>query len=146
MCALRAREAGIGLAGQLLVYPSVSLVRSWPSYEENGRGHLLELPTMAWFTEQYVPDPAQRAHPEASPLEAPSLAGVAPAVVVVASHDPLRDEGLAYAARLQAEGVPTTLVCGEGLVHGFFSHTALSAKADAVVAEAHAAARRLLHG
>ena len=56
---------------------------------------------MAWFWDHYVPDEAERVHPHASPLRASSHGGLPPAYIVLAHHDPLRDEGLAYAAKLQ---------------------------------------------
>ena len=74
---------------------------------------------MGWFWDHYLPDPAQRVHPDASPLRAESLAGVAPATVVVCELDPLLDEGVAYARKLKAAGVPVRLSTYQGMIHGF---------------------------
>ena len=101
--ALRAREAGgPEIALQVLVYPIVDCDLTRPSYAEHTDTKLiLNTPEMAWFWDHYVPNAAERAHPYASPIRASTLAGLPPAYIVVAQHDPLRDEGLAYAAALK---------------------------------------------
>ena len=78
-------------------------------------------PTIAWFEAQYLPRAEDADHPWASPLLAPTLAGLPPAHVVIAGCDPLRDEGLAYVDRLRADGVPVTGGVYEGMFHGFFN-------------------------
>jgi acetyl esterase len=141
--ALRARDAGLPVAAQLLVYPAVSHSRHWPSYDENGEGLLLDRRAMRFFTDHYLPDPGQRSHPWASPVEA-DLTGVAPAVVAVADHDPLRDEGLAYVERLRAAGVPVELVVARGQVHAYEAFAPAIPSAEQAVVQAHAAMRGLL--
>jgi acetyl esterase len=74
---------------------------------------------MVWAYEQYVPDPAQRANPLVSPLQAPSLRGLPPAVVVTAEFDVLRDEGRRYADRLETDGVPVVRHHFATAIHGF---------------------------
>ena len=107
---------------QLLVYPATDLTRSMPSHRTFARGYLLEEETIRWFLEQYLSDPARDVHdPLGSPLATHDLRGVAPAYVVTAGFDPLRDEGEAYARELESAGVTVTLRCEEDLVHGFFS-------------------------
>jgi acetyl esterase len=74
---------------------------------------------MQWFWDHYVPDAAQRDDPDASPLRADDLAGVAPAFVASAECDPLRDEAEAYGERLRAAGVPVKVRRYDGLAHGY---------------------------
>jgi len=81
--------------------------RDSPSYRENATGFYLEAENMRWYWDQYAPDEASRTAPDASVVHAPDLAGLPPALVVSAEFDPLRDEADAYAARLEAAGVPT---------------------------------------
>ncbi|MFZ4519028.1 MAG: alpha/beta hydrolase [Microthrixaceae bacterium] len=119
--ALRARDAGgPALRLQALVYPVCDLVHDaarFPSLRTNGEGYLLTAATMRFFADQYVPDPERRREPGASPLRVEDLSGVAPALVVVAGFDPLRDEGEAYAAALAAAGVEVRLERFDGAVH-----------------------------
>jgi acetyl esterase len=141
-CALRARdEDGPRLAGQLLVYPVLDADFTRDSYVTNGQGLLLGPPEMAWFWDHYLPAPEGRAHHLAAPLRAADLAGLPPAVLVVADLDPMRDEGLAYAARLTEAGVLLRLRHVPGLVHGFLRFSArvpaAAAEASAIAAELH---------
>ncbi|VIO66641.1 Carboxylesterase NlhH [Bradyrhizobium ivorense] len=127
--ALACRDAGIKLAGQLLVYPVTDVVGNFadptenarfPSRAENAEGYFLTRATMEWFCGHYLAEMADGADWRVSPLRAKSLAGVAPAVVTTAWFDPLRDEGHAYARALKAAGVPVRYHEGEGLIHGYF--------------------------
>ncbi len=127
--ALAARDAGIKLAAQLLVYPATDLFGNFadktenarfPSRDENAEGYFLTRAVMEWFAGHYLADKAHGADWRASPLRAKNLAGVAPAVVTTAWFDPLRDEGAAYAKALSAAGVPVKYHAGEGLIHGYF--------------------------
>jgi acetyl esterase len=128
VCALLARDAGApDLTMQVLVYPVTDCDFETSSYRENGVGYLLTAEDMQWFFACYSAD-ADPADWRISPLRAPGLRGVAPAIVVTAEFDPLRDEGRAYAARLVAEGVPVVERRYDGLIHGFFG---LSAAFDA---------------
>ncbi|HEY8583445.1 MAG TPA: alpha/beta hydrolase [Capillimicrobium sp.] len=122
--ARRARDAGGPLpAFQALIYPAVDFTARRPSRQRFGQGFVLTDERMDFFEERYVPEPAQKAHPDASPLLADDLAGLPPAYVAVASADPLLDEGEAYAHALRAAGVPTALHRHPHL-HGFLSMTA----------------------
>jgi acetyl esterase len=119
--AVMARDhGGPTLAGQLLVYPLVAADFDTESYRLFGKGYYNPKPALQWYWDCYVPSPADRAHPYVSPLQA-NLRGLPPAVVVIAGHDPLRDEGLSFDAGLQAAGVRTVQLCYEGGVHGFMS-------------------------
>ena len=115
--ALMARDAGIDLAAQLLVYPHVDVDDVSPSMTENGEGYLLTKETMDWFMHNYQPDALDW---RASPLLAESHQGVAPAVVITAEFDPLRDQGIAYARKLEAAGVDVTHTNYDGMIHAFF--------------------------
>ena len=120
--ARRARDAGVPeLAGQILVYPATDTDFSRPSYSEPENQTFLTTEFMQWFWDHYLPDPARRSTPDASPLRAESLAGLPPALVVTGEHDVLRDEGEAYADRLRAEGVAVEHHRWPGQMHAFFS-------------------------
>lgn len=119
--ALMARDrGGPDLAAQLLLYPVIAADFDTESYRLFGSGYYNPRPALRWYWDQYVPDTADREHPYASPLNA-SLIGLPPAVVVLAGHDPLRDEGMAYADALSAAGVPTVRYPFEGGIHGFMT-------------------------
>ncbi len=120
---LMARDrGGPEIAYQLLIYPVTAPARGtrFASYEENADGYLLTRAAMEWFWDLYLAKPEDGKNPYASPLEADDLSGLPPAMVVTEEYDPLRDEGQAYAKRLQEAGVPTKLVHYDGLIHGFF--------------------------
>jgi acetyl esterase len=119
--ALMARDrGGPGLAGQLLLYPMIAADFDTESYRLFGKGFYNPKPALQWYWDQYVPSHLDRRNPYASPLHA-DLAGLPPAVVIIAGHDPLRDEGMAYADALNAAGVPTARCHYEGGVHGFMT-------------------------
>ncbi len=141
--ALRAREAGgPDITLQVLVYPIVDCDLTRPSYVEcSGSNLILNMAEMAWFWDHYVPDEAEREHPHASPIRASSLEGLPPAYIVIAHHDPLRDEGAAYAAALEAAGVPVTVTMHDDQIHAFFVLVNLLDSADRAVAAAGAAIR-----
>jgi acetyl esterase len=132
VAAIRARDnGGPGLAGQVLLYPVTDSDSSRASYLEPENQSFLTTEFMQWFWNHYVPEPALRTHPEASPLRTASLAGLAPALVVTAEHDILRDEGEAYAARLEESGVDVEHHRWPGQMHAFFSMVnVLPASAD----------------
>jgi acetyl esterase len=119
--ALMARDrGGPHLAGQLLVYPVIAADFHTESYRLFGQGYYNPKPALQWYWDQYVPEVADRADPHASPLAA-DLRGLPATVVVIAGHDPLRDEGVAYADALEAAGVTVTRLFYEGGVHGFIT-------------------------
>ncbi len=118
--ALMARDAGgPALALQALLYPVTDVAAESRSYADLADGYLLTREGMRWFIAHYLDRAAEGGDWRASPLRATSLAGVAPALVVTAGFDPLRDEGDAYAARLREAGVSVDHVCFGGMIHGF---------------------------
>ena len=143
--ARRARDRGAPkVAFQLLLYPATDANLDTPSYLENARGYLLTRDAMAWYWDQYVPEPARRLDPDAAPLRARDLAGLPPALVITAGYDPLRDEGEAYARRLDAAGVPVTLSRYPGMIHGFLRRHALFDQGKAALVEVADALRHAL--
>ncbi|MFF4341033.1 alpha/beta hydrolase [Kitasatospora sp. NPDC001540] len=119
---LLARErGGPALRHQLLVYPNTDHAADTPSVREHDDPLLFNRRSVAWYWGHYLADPADGAHPLASPLRAPSLAGLPPATVITAEYDPLRDEGELYAEALRAAGVPVELRRYDGMPHGFFA-------------------------
>lgn len=135
VCALRARDrGGPALSAQILVYPVTDCDMTTASYEEfGGDDQFLTSLDMAWFFDHYVPDPAKRESPEVSPLRAPDLSRLPPAIVVTAGHDPLLDECLAYIAQLDAAGVPVTHRHYGDMTHAFFSFTGVFERAGEAV-------------
>lgn len=131
--ARRARDRnGPAIALQVLVYPVADADLDNASYSDPANQLLLTRDAMAWFWGHYVPEAAQRAEPDASPLQAGDLSGLPPALVLTAEHDVLRDEGEAYAAKLQAAGVPVELTRYPGQMHGFFTLLMLPGGAGAI--------------
>lgn len=129
--AQRAKAAGgPALAAQILVYPVTDCDLDTPSYLAPENQLLLTKEGMIWFWDHYVPVPEQRLDPSASPLRAPDLSGLPPAIVLTAEYDPLRDEGLAYAERLQKAEVPVRHLRADGQMHGFFSFPGILPGAD----------------
>jgi len=116
-CLLARDAGGPKIALQLLVVPVTEYLPDNASYRENGDGYYLTRGFMEWFFELYKPDPTDW---RAFPAVALSLAGLPPALVLTAEFDPLRDEGEAYAQRLEAEGVPVTLRRFNETIHQFF--------------------------
>jgi acetyl esterase len=119
--ALMARDrGGPELAGQLLLYPVIAADFDTESYRLFGQGYYNPKPALQWYWDQYVPAAADRTHAYASPLRA-DLHGLPPAIVVIAGHDPLHDEGVAYADALETAGVSVTRLSYQGGVHGFLT-------------------------
>jgi acetyl esterase len=137
LLAVRARDnGGPPLRYQLLVYPATDLTMSYPSHTENGDGYMLTNDATAWFLGHYLGPDKDPKHPSLSPHHIDDLSGLAPALIITAEFDPLRDEGEAYAARLQDSGVPVDLRRYDGMIHGFFQMGGVTSVADSAVSDA----------
>jgi acetyl esterase len=101
-------RGGPKICFQLLLVPGTDMEHDYPSYRENAEGFGLTRNTMRWFGKNYFPDPAQRLHPQASPLRAASLAGLPPAAILTAEFDPMRDEGEASARPVCRSAISVT--------------------------------------
>jgi acetyl esterase len=134
VCALLARDrGGPDLALQVLVYPVCDCRFDTGSYAANGVGLLLETEQVRWFFDCYTNGTTDPADWHISPMRAPDLRGVAPAVVLTAEFDPLRDEGEEYAQRLRAAGIAVEQRRFDGMIHGFFGlSAAFDASRDAI--------------
>jgi acetyl esterase/lipase len=138
--ALMARDrGGPEIAFQLLVYPVTDANFETSSWRENAEGYGLTSDTMQYFWELYLSDSAHGSDPLASVLRA-DVAGLPPALVITAEYDILRDEGIAYAEKLKAAGVPVEHAHYPGQIHGFFNVGTMMETGDKAVA---AAARSL---
>ncbi|WP_436344888.1 alpha/beta hydrolase [Natronorubrum sp. FCH18a] len=119
--ALLSRDrGGPEIAYQLLVYPGTGDATETDAYEENGEGYVLSADDMSWFREQYLAREIDRGNVYAWPRLANDLSGLPPATVLTAGFDPLRDDGAAYAKRLEDAGVPVIYRNYDDMVHGFF--------------------------
>jgi acetyl esterase len=142
-------RGGPDLAFQLLVYPVIDVSADrdgYPSKRENAVGYFLTSSQMEWYRDQYLGDSADGDEPYVSPIRATSLAGLPPACVVTAEMDPLCDEGEAYAAALEAAGVPVTAYRAAGMFHGFFNMDAVLDGSKLAQQAAFDAMRAALHG
>jgi acetyl esterase len=139
--ALRARDrGGPQIALQVLIYPVTDSDTTTDHYAKYRDTHfILNAPDMEWFWDHYAPDADDRTHPDAAPLRAQSLAGLPPAYLLVAGNDPLQAEGLAYAKRLEDEGVAVQLLRYDDQIHAFFTLPNLIEAGNRAIAEAGAA-------
>ncbi|RLU86307.1 alpha/beta hydrolase [Streptomyces griseocarneus] len=141
------RDEGRPLAAQLLAYPTTDFDGDFPSRAENATGYVLTAENIDDVQYLYAgDDPAVRGCPQVSPLRAKTFAGLAPAIIGTARHDPLRDEGLAYAEALEEAGVEVFVRDYDTLVHGFLNLFPVSAGADAATGELFAELGRRLGG
>jgi acetyl esterase len=132
---LMARDrSGPRIAHQGLLYPATDLTMASPSIEEKAHAPILTKADMIAFRAHYMGDQDHR-HPYASPLFAVDLSGLPPALVQVAEHDPLRDEGIRYAERLREAGVPVRLTEYVGMPHGYLNFPRICRAAPQALAE-----------
>jgi len=153
--AVRARDAGgPTLAAQLLVHPALDLdapfhpsaCPAYPSRSEMAAGYGATSEQLARYVRMYLPDPGRAKEPLASPLYAPDRPGLAPALIVTAQFDPLRDDGEAYAAKLEKAGTPMVLKRYDGAIHGAFGPAGFPGLPGRAFAETMTALKALLSG
>ncbi len=135
-------QGGPQLRLQVLIYPVTDFSMDAPSYARIANGFTLSKERMRYFRESYLRGPADVSDWRASPLKAEDVSRLPPALLIAAGHDPLVDEGKAYADRLTAAGVPVTYTCYEGMVHGFVSLAGAIDAGHTAIAEAAAALKR----
>jgi acetyl esterase/lipase len=143
VCQMARDAGGPRIDGQVLVTPVTDCDLTRESYVANADGYLLTTAAMRWFWDHYA-DPADRAHPKASPLRARSLAGLPPALVVTCEFDPLRDEGAAYADALAAAGVDVRHLACRGQIHTSVPMVDMIVSANGAREEIGVALRRFL--
>jgi acetyl esterase len=120
--AQKAAKNGLVLRLQMLLYPNLDATTSKPSWKELGTGtYLVSHAEMIERYDAYLPKGVNRKDPQVSPFFATDFANIAPALIVTADHDPLRDEGEEYAAKLKAANVAVDYTCWPGMIHGFAS-------------------------
>ena len=145
VAALAARDAGIALKGQLLIYPATDFAGGTASHDDYAEGFLLTRDAIAWFSANYV-EPARHGDWRVSPLSASDLARLPPALVIVGECDVLRDESRAYAEALGRAGNAASLHIYPGMIHGFFTMGGIIAAADRAMAQSTDFLRQVLAG
>jgi acetyl esterase len=143
LAAVASRRLRDQIRYQVLIYPVIDAVFDTQSYLDFNEGHGLSAASMQRFWRLYL-DGADPTDPDATPLHATDLAGVAPAYVLTAEEDVLRDEGEAYAEALRNAGVPTELVRWPGTIHGFFRWLAVTPEARRAIDAVGARLRKAL--
>lgn len=119
VCAILARDAGLPLVLQMLIYPGTTSHQDTASHLRFAKGPLLGEALISYFFDQYVTSKADRDDWRFAPLNAEDIDGVAPAWIGLAECDPVVDEGIAYADKLRASGVPVELEIYRGVIHEF---------------------------
>ena len=104
---------------QILLQPVVDFTLSFPSMAMPPTECLVPRDDLAWYYRTYCSDQCDPRDPRVSPIYAPDLSGLPPALIIAAEYDTLRDEAEAYAERLTSAGVTTRYICAKGMVHGF---------------------------
>jgi acetyl esterase len=143
-CAILARDAGLPLALQLLIYPGTCAHQDTEAHTRYAHGLVLEQAAIQWFFGNYVRTDADREDWRFAPLLAPDVEGVAPAFFCLAELDPLVDEGVQYADMLRMAGVPVQLEIYKGVTHEFIKMGRVIAEARQAHADMAAALRAAL--
>ena len=137
VAAIAARDAGLPLRAQILIYPSTDNRRSAPAYRsriENRDVPPLLPDVLDWFMSHHLPEPALGDDWRQSPIVAADKGNLAPALVIVAERDPFHSEGLAYADALAAAGVAVSRLDVPGMIHGFITLRGVLSAADRTIA------------
>jgi acetyl esterase len=134
--AIHARDyRGPGIRGQLLIYPVTDFAMTTASYRDPDTGVLLTASMMRWFREHYLTDRSQIDDWRASPLRMTNLKELPPAFVATVGADPLHDEGVEFAQRLEQAGVAVTHVDYPGQFHAFITMGRILPKANRLIGE-----------
>ena len=139
------RSQAVQPAFQLLIYPATIMWQDTASYHANGKGYMLTQESIAYYTENYLRNREDAKDWRASPQLAESHAGLAPAFVMTAGFDPLRDEGLMYANALSKAGVSAQYICFERQIHGFITMGRVMQEANTAVSLCASVLRANLH-
>jgi acetyl esterase len=121
VCLMARDRGGPSIAFQVLVYPVTNHDFTTPSHVNTGEGYFLKSDEVQWYWRRYIAKDTDAVHPYASPLRASDHGGLPPALVITAEHDPLRDEGEAYAEALRRAGVAVESTRYDGMFHSFLS-------------------------
>ena len=140
--AILARDAGIALKGQMLIYPATDWITAYASRRDYGDGFLLTEEAMTWFGSNYI-DAADHRDWRASPILAPDLSRLPPAVVICGDCDPLLGESMAYGEKLRAAGNEASFHVHPGMIHGFYTMGGAISAADSAVAQSVALLKRV---
>ena len=136
-CLIAKDNGGQMPVAQLLIYPVTDMTENnYPSYAENQDTQPLHTSMLPWFYNYYAPDKQQRNERTASPLLADDLSGLPPAIIITAEHDPLRDQGAAYAKKLADAGVSVDYKLYDGVTHEFFGLAGAVGKAKDALTQA----------
>ena len=140
------KENKINLKKQVLIYPAVGFDVVSRSVTEYAEGFFLSRSDIEWFGSQYLRNPADALDYRFSPILYPDLSGLAPALIITAEYDPLRDQGESYANRLLQAGVPVTSVRFNNVIHGFLSFFAAMQQGNDAIGLVGCALRKTFYG
>jgi acetyl esterase len=138
------RDEDLGIAAQVLIYPTLGPELVTESVHRYGTGFLLDIESLRHDYRQYLGEFADHTDPRVTPLMSTDLSRVAPAIILVAECDPLRDEGVAYAGLLEHFDVPVELLEAHGMVHGFLEMGGVIPEALAILDDLAAHLQRLV--
>ena len=133
VCLLARSDEKIEISRQVLLQPVVDFTLSYPSIDMPASECLVPREDLAWYYEEYYEGDTRDFR--VSPIFADDLSGLPPALIITAEHDTLRDEGKAYADRLESSGVPTQYRCYSGMIHGFLQMAGLVDEAQQAIDE-----------